>query len=65
MDVGQQNISWHRPKTDDRYVEAVTFLPHTNASELKMRLTKIEERLKFRTRYRYIETGGRTISSHL
>ena len=41
------------------------FLPHTNASKLKMRLTKMEERLKFRTRYRNIETGGRTISQSL
>ena len=54
----------HR-RHDDRYIEAVMFIPFTPESRLKARLTSLESNLGFKTRYRYGEQAGRTLSQHL
>ena len=56
---------WRKPKNDDRYIESVVFIPFTPESRLKSGLSRLEASLGFKTRIRYIEEAGRSISSLL
>ena len=47
-------------QSDSRYIESVFFVPHTPGGALRHVLTKLEESLKFRTRFKYIEEMGRS-----
>ena len=51
-----------RQHHDDRYIESVMFIPHTPESMLKPELSRLESRLGFRTRYRYVQETGRTLA---
>ena len=52
----------HRRHRDNRYIEAVMFIPYTPESQLKSRLSALESKLGFRAKYRYVEQAGRTLS---
>ena len=50
-----------RAKADNRYIESIQFVPHTPGSTLRNNLTKMEQKLGFKTRFRYCEEMGRSI----
>ena len=50
---------------DSRYIESIFFVPHTPNSQLKRNLQKMEEKLPFRTRWRYVEQMGRSLRETL
>ena len=61
----ERKKKWKPGKGDKRYVEAVFFIPHTPNSELKKALGEMEEKLGYKTRVKYQEELGRTVSQIL
>ena len=54
-----------KSRTEPKYVESVVFISHTPQTELKGRLTRVEQSLGFKTRFNYIERLGRTLGQLL
>ena len=64
VDYGSRSTR-RRRKDNQRYIEAVTFVPYTPEGRLRQELMKMEEGLGFRTRRKYVEMQGRTVGESL
>ena len=59
--TGRRSKVARKRMKDNRYIESVFFIPHTPESTLRNRLTKLEQNLGFNTRFRFVESMGRSL----
>merc|ERR1711954_285231 len=59
--TGKQKQARRRPKHEEKYIESVMFLPYTPGSTLRNKVNRVEERLGFRTRFKFCEEMGRSV----